>query len=182
MIIFILCLFLPSFVMAEDDLKNFHTTCSEKEIILTDEEHFNIYETIYKSLKEERLLEAEVFLNKVSSEYGVKELVKDKLYYRIDKIGNGKLIGDYPAFTFTVYDVASGIQEPAFGETEPTTLYVKSMIDGFGQGVAGMKEGEVRTLYIHPDLAYGLESHIFSSGVIVIEAEVIESNVPDPGH
>jgi peptidylprolyl isomerase len=41
-----------------------------------------------------------------------------------------------------------------------------------------MKKGEKRTLYIHPDLAYGMASHLPPNALLVFEVEIVEPQAP----
>ena len=37
----------------------------------------------------------------------------------------------------------------------PITIPLDQTIPGFSKGIVGMKEGEKRRLFVHPDLGYG---------------------------
>ncbi|CRH46510.1 peptidyl-prolyl cis-trans isomerase [Chlamydia trachomatis] len=39
-----------------------------------------------------------------------------------------------------------------------------------------MKEGEVRVLYIHPDLAYGTAGQLPPNSLLIFEVKLIEAN------
>ncbi len=45
-------------------------------------------------------------------------------------------------------------------------------------GLLGMKEGEKRTLYIHPELGFGTADTFFPNSLLVIEVEVVQADGP----
>lgn len=51
-------------------------------------------------------------------------------------------------------------------------------IPGFSKGIVGMKEGEKRTLYIHPDLAYGVNGSLPPNSLLTFEIEIVKANNP----
>ena len=51
-------------------------------------------------------------------------------------------------------------------------------IPGFSKGIIGMKEGEKRTLYIHPDLAYGVNGNLPPNSLLTFEIEIVKANSP----
>lgn len=59
---------------------------------------------------------------------------------------------------------------------EPILLPLTKVIPGFSQGMQGMKEGEVRVLYIHPDLAYGTAGQLPPNSLLIFEVKLIEAN------
>ncbi len=59
---------------------------------------------------------------------------------------------------------------------QPVTLPIKQTIPGFAKGIVGMKEGEKRILYIHPELAYGLSGHLPPNSLLIFEVEVVKAN------
>lgn len=43
---------------------------------------------------------------------------------------------------------------------------------GFAKGVEGMREGERRKLYIHPELGYALFGHVAPNSLLIVDVEV----------
>ncbi len=39
-----------------------------------------------------------------------------------------------------------------------------------------MVQGEKRTLYIHPELAYGVSGHLPPNSLLIFEVEIVEAN------
>jgi peptidylprolyl isomerase len=55
-------------------------------------------------------------------------------------------------------------------------ISLEDSIPGFRKGILGMKEGEARVLYIHPDLGYGDQGRADSASLLVFEVEVIKAD------
>ena len=53
---------------------------------------------------------------------------------------------------------------------------LEGTIPGFAKGVVGMLEGEVRQLYIHPDLAYGVYGKLDPNVLVIFKVEVISAD------
>ena len=53
---------------------------------------------------------------------------------------------------------------------------IKQSIPGFAKGMLGMKEGEKRVLYIHPELAYGLTGQLPPNSLLIFEVEIVKAN------
>lgn len=51
-------------------------------------------------------------------------------------------------------------------------------IPGFNKGLIGMKEGEKRTLFIHPDYGYGTSGYLPPNSLLTFEVELIKANSP----
>ena len=57
--------------------------------------------------------------------------------------------------------------------TDPSNLSVDGVVEGFRQGILGMKEGEKRVLIIPPPLAYGEnEGHSLQNDTLVFDLEL----------
>lgn len=55
---------------------------------------------------------------------------------------------------------------------EPLQIDLDAVVKGFQKGVQGMQLGEVRTVYVHPDLAFGMgKLDIAPNRLIVFEVE-----------
>ena len=67
----------------------------------------------------------------------------------------------------------------AFGSTAesggPISLPLDGTIEGFAKAVVGMKEGEKRRIYIHPDLAYGTRGHLDPNALLTFEVEIVQT-------
>lgn len=104
----------------------------------------------------ERLKILDTFIEKIKSDKVVEEVVRNKLYYKILKPGNGPVItfSETPILIYTARTIEEGDEE-LFSCSEPKAFNLADTIPGLRNGVIGMRLGEQRELYIHPDLAYG---------------------------
>ncbi len=128
-------------------------------------------------LAKENLQKAENFIKEASTREGVKVIEDGKLYYRIEHNGEGSEVaqGHTPLIRYK----GSFIDGTVFGASKEDDLVVlDETIPGFSRGLLGMKEGEKRTLYIHPELAYGTNGQLPPNSLLVFEIELIKANSP----
>ncbi len=99
---------------------------------------------------ENRAEVARTLVSGLSSSGAVTELVVQDI-----QTGSGAVVEEGDVVTLRY--AASLTDGTALGGTEPVTFPVGSgeMIEGFEQGVLGMRTGGVRTLIVPPELAYG---------------------------
>lgn len=103
------------------------------------------------------LREAESYLGSIAKDSI--EVESNKLYYKVVKKGSGRFINpDGIAFMkYRIQTLQDGkIEEFSDSGDFPIEISILDTIPGFAMGVVGMQEGEERTLYIHPDLGYGV--------------------------
>lgn len=106
------------------------------------------------------LQEAENYLKSISLKKNLVEVVPSKLFYLIEKQGEGSLISDYPWLHFKMSELKGGDLQLIYStyddKGKPLQVDLEAVVSGFQKGVRGMKIGEVRTIYVHPDLAFGM--------------------------
>lgn len=140
-----------------------------------------LQEKAFKRLADENLKSAEEFLNKNAKASGVKEIVPGKLQYTIIEEGNGTQVTDHSSPK--IHYVGKYLDGTVFGSSKdtggPITIPLDQTIPGFSQGLNGMKEGEKRQLFVHPDLGYGKTGHLPPNSLLIFEVEVIEANSAD---
>jgi peptidylprolyl isomerase len=150
---------------------------------LTDQEYEEgmaaLQQKLFENLSQENLKKADDFLKENASKKGVKSLDGGKLQYTVQKEGNGAVVpeGGSPEINY----VGKTIDGEVFSSTEdmgPIVIDLKRTVPGFNKGIAGMKEGEKRTLYIHPDLAYGLTGQLPPNSLLIFEVEVLKAEKP----
>lgn len=125
---------------------------------------------------EENLADAERFLAKIAKENAI-EIIPNKLYFKCLKCGQGETVqsNSVPLLTYTVWT------HNRWGETEiismdsPLPVMLQDTIPGFAQGVAGMQVGEIRQLFIHPDLAYGSYGKFDPNLLVIFEVQVVSA-------
>ena len=82
------------------------------------------------------------------------EVIEDKVYYEIVNLGSGKMIQDLnssPLISFTEKTLNGRILSE---NRSGIRLPLKEVISGLRIGLIGMREGELRRVFIHPDFAY----------------------------
>lgn len=124
----------------------------------------------------ENLADAEEYLSKIALE--TVELVPGKLYYKPLRKGEGKSVqaSGIPLVTYTLWGYDREGEKEVYSRDEPFPIMLEGTIPGFQQGVVGMLEGEVRQLYIHPDLAYGVYGKLDPNVLVIFKVEVISAD------
>lgn len=197
---------LPCVIMAEEELKNYsyyrgyemyqdwiikseikldynqvlegmRDASEGKKLDLKEEDYIVIQKSVQDKLSVDNLINAELYLKEIDSQPNMIQLVKDKLYYEVLNEGNGTVMGEKPSLKFSLSKRSKDENVMLIDEEKPIPIYVESTIEGFRLGVTGMKEGEKRRLYIHPDLGYGDMHHYIAPNLLVIyEVEVIKAD------
>ena len=138
-------------------------------------------EKALKHLAEENLVAAEEFLKKNKAEKGVIEIVPGKLQYRVLVEGKGPAVTSHssPKIRYT----GKYVDGTVFGSTDdvggPITIPLDQTIPGFSKGLEGMKEGEKRQLFVHPDLGYGKTGQLPPNSLLIFDVDVLEANSSD---
>lgn len=112
---------------------------------------------------------AENRLNKLFETSDVNVILPSKLGYQIIKEGNGKVL-DYTKnqnliVTYSIKDDFGRL----LAEEKNKNLDISLTILGFTEGIQGMSEREMRVIYMHPSLAYGVLTTIPSCSNIIAE-------------
>lgn len=130
----------------------------------------------FQKLSDDNLKKAEVFMKENSTKSGVVTLEANKLQYQVLQQGNGETVTeeDSPLINYTG-QYADGTVFSTSEETGgPITIPLKHTIPGFKKGIAGMKEGEKRRLFIHPEEGYGSSAaHLPPNSLLIFDIEVI---------
>ena len=61
---------------------------------------------------------------------------------------------------------------------EEEKICLEEVIPGLRSGLVGMKEGEKRIVYIHPDFAYGTSGCLPPNALLTFEVELVQANAP----
>lgn len=135
-------------------------------------------EYAFKDMADKNLKEANEFMEKNAKEKGVVELEKGKLQMIILQPGQGEAVTEevIPVVHYT----GKYLDGTSFGSSrdqgEPISINLKTTIPGFRQGVMGMKVGEKRKIFIHPDLGYGTSGQLLPNALLVFEVELMKVN------
>lgn len=136
-----------------------------------------VQEKSFNKLAETNLQAAEKFLEKNAKEKKVISLEEGKIQYRVEKKGEGAVVKahDSPMIRYT----GKFMDGKVFGESkEEELISLDETIPGFSKGIVGMKEGETRTLFIHPELGYGTTGYLPPNALLSFEIEVVKANAP----
>lgn len=67
--------------------------------------------------------------------------------------------------------------EPSKGN-KATAVALDDMIPGFQKGVIGMREGEKRRIFVHPQVAYGTTGDFAPNSLLLFEVEAVKASPP----
>jgi len=130
----------------------------------------------FKLLSKVNLKQAEEFLAFNAKKEGVVCLEEGKVQYKVVSPGKGAEVKKHssPLIRCTV-KLLDGVEIGPPNLEEPIGL--DETIDGLKAGLLGMKEGEKRILYIHPDLAYGAKvlPSLYPNVLLTFEVEVLKA-------
>ena len=136
-----------------------------------------IQENAFHKQAQVNLQLAEEFLagNRMKEE--VFELEEGKVQYAINEQGAGEIVQEdsTPTIRYTG-EFADGTVFASSKDEEVITL--SETIPGFAKALIGMKEGEKRTAYIHPEFAYGESNYVPPNSLLTFHIEVIKANTP----
>lgn len=128
-------------------------------------------------------LEASVkFLKENAHAKDVIEIVPEKLQYTILEEGKGPVVPEHgsPLINYTGRYLNGNV----FGSSEsaggPITVPIDQTIPGFSKGIAGMKEGEKRRLFVHPEFGYGRSGQLPPDSLLIFDIEVVKATSPEP--
>ncbi len=131
-----------------------------------------------ESLAAENLTKANNFLSENAKLKGIVSLEEGKIQYQIDQPGSGALVelSSHPEVRYT----GKFLDGRLFSASEdPTVLPMEEIIGGLAKGMQGMHEGEKRTIFIHPDLAYGRSGGLPPNSLLRFEIEVVRAHVEE---
>lgn len=137
-----------------------------------------VQEKAFKEMSNTNLKSANDFMVKNSQAAQVKEVVPNKLQYTILKEGTGVTVESHssPKIHYT----GKYQDGTVFGTSEemggPITIPLDQTIPGFSKGIVGMKEGEKRRLFVHPDLGYGTTGQLPPNELLIFDIEVVKAN------
>lgn len=140
-----------------------------------------LQERAFAALSDQNLQAAKDFLQKNASEPGVKEIEAGKLQYQVITPGSGEEVKPHssPLINYS----GKYLDGTVFGTSEevggPITIPLDQTIPGFSKGLLGMKEGEKRRLFVHPELGYGTMGNLPPNALLIFEVEVVKANAAE---
>ncbi len=127
---------------------------------------------------------SDTFLETVAKKSNIECIIPGYLYTSIIKASSSdeQLTLNHNAITAN-YLIQDLNQSPLGGSYQlqtPPTLLLQELIPGLSHGLIGMRRGEMREVYIHPDLAYGPSSEFGQGQALIATVELLEMEPPDP--
>ncbi|MBS0585659.1 MAG: FKBP-type peptidyl-prolyl cis-trans isomerase [Verrucomicrobia bacterium] len=137
-----------------------------------------IQEIAFQTQCHENLKKAEDFLKQNKNEPGVVELEAGKLQYVRLAEGKGSIVEEH--FCPLIRYCGKFLDGKVFGQSqEDDVLSLDDTIEGFKKSIVGMREGEKRRIFIHPELGYGQSTGFLPpNSLLTFEIEVIKANTP----
>jgi peptidylprolyl isomerase len=131
-------------------------------------------------LGDENLAAANKFMDENKGKAGVIELEPGKLQYIIEQAGNGEAVKEHG--TPTINYSGKFIDGTVFGSSKdtggPISLPLDHTIPGFAKAIVGMKEGEKRIIFVHPERGYGTSGQLPPNSLLIFEVEVTKAETP----
>lgn len=153
--------------------------CKGKNAAFTEEECLQAITTLQeKALSieaEKNLTEANEFLKKNAQNKNISTLENGKIQYEILQPGRGNSVQPYnsPIIRYK----GTFLNGEVFGASaDDEVISLDGTIIGFSKAVTGMKEGEKRKIYIHPDVGYGKKGLSKPNALLVFEVELIKAD------
>ena len=134
----------------------------------------------HSKLADKNLTKAEAFLKKQANDEKITVAVPGRLHYEIIQASEGEEIKSDSKPTFEYK--GTFIDGNEFGNSEitgPITLPLDGVIKGLGEGLLGMKEGEKRRFYIHPEYAYGTGGELPPNSLLIFDIKIVKANQLD---
>ncbi len=133
-----------------------------------------IQQYAYEEMAKKNLDEAEAMLKTHAKEEGVVSLEGGKVLYKISQQGTGDATVTEDTVPTINYE-ATYSNGQKLGSSEqtggPIEVKLSDTIPGFAKGIVGMKVGEKRKIYIHPELGFGKSGQL-PNGLLIFDIEV----------
>ena len=161
-------------------MKGMNEAKSGKKSPMTEQEYEEaiaaVQEVAFQEMAEKNLKDAEAFLLKNAKEPGVVELEKGKLQIKVIQPGKGEEVteGTMPVLHYTGKYIDGTTFGNSYEAGEPISINLHHTIPGFRQGVMGMKVGEKRRIFIHPEHGYGTSGQLLPNSLLIFDIELMK--------
>jgi peptidylprolyl isomerase len=144
---------------------------NESELLL------QILSDVFEQKAAENQSRAEQFFRTLATKAALTKVIDNQLYYEVLVKGTGQKMIEATSKPLIHYTV-SAFEDIKIVDTykngEPVQMPLCDAIPGFVKGIIGMREGERRRLYVHPDLAYTRGGFVPPNSVLIFDVAVIE--------
>ena len=131
---------------------------------------------LFEQSAKRNLEKAQAFLQTLQTKPGLHVLENGKVVYEVITEGKEKACVQKDSSPLLHYCIVpldgEGLVDTRM-EGEPYTVPLAETIPGFARGVEGMRVGERRKIYIHPDLGYGKVGYVPPHSLLIVDVEVI---------
>jgi len=151
----------------------------DKEQFISDDEYLYLITHLQEFLAGEKkntdLKIADTFLQENKKKPDVIEIIPEKLQYKVIREGNGYEVTQTsrPLVNYKLVKLDGTI---IFETKEPQPISLDDAILGFSKGLIGMKEQEVRVIYIHPEYGFKKDENQIANSLLKIEVELLKSD------
>lgn len=135
-------------------------------------------EKAFQEIAKDNLKKAETYMKEKSTDKNVVQLEPGKLQYEILTKGTGAAVVEHsvPQVHYTGRLIDGTVFGSSEGMPSPLSIPLDQTIPGFSKGLLGMKEGEKRRLYIHPEIAYGMSGQLPPNSLLIFDVEIVKAN------
>ncbi|MCE5317576.1 MAG: FKBP-type peptidyl-prolyl cis-trans isomerase [Parachlamydia sp.] len=134
----------------------------------------------YEKQAEANLKAANDYLQGNSKQDHVVVVEPGKLQYQVLQEGNGPAVDSHgnPQINYTGKYIDGTVFSTSADLGGPINVPLDQTIPGFSKGISGMKEGEKRRLFIHPDYGYGTMGQLPPNSLLIFDIEVVKAEAP----
>ena len=158
----------------EDILNGFNEASQKLPAKISDEEAMRIFFELekqqFEELAERNLQQSVAFLKEIASQSGIMPIVEEKVYTKIVQEGSGEGLLAHESGLFKLKAYRPN-ETPFYENNKGIMQALNVAIEGFGKGALGIKIGEKRIIYVHPEYAYGIYNPSHPNTIIIVEVE-----------
>lgn len=172
---------------AESVVKGLQDAKAGKPSPMTEQEYEEMLQKMqeisFAEMGKKNLEQAEQFLKKNKEKKAIQNLEDGKLQIEVLAQGKGsEVVSDKD--TVLIHYEGKYIDGKTFSSShemgEPISITLSQTIPGFKKGMVGMKIGEKRRLYVHPDLGYGTSGQLLPNALLIFDVEAVKIEPPAP--
>lgn len=125
------------------------------------------------------LHKAEAYLKELSADKKIQSLENGKVLYEVITDGHADHIvekGSSPTLHYSISTLSGQeIVNTRNLVSGPFQVPLLETIPGFLKGVEGMRVGERRKIYIHPDMGYEKAGHLPPNSLLIVDVEIMKA-------
>lgn len=106
----------------------------------------------------DNLQEADTYFDQLSNDSAAVCISPFKLYFKVVQEGSGEALDNQTnvLLHYSIKAQDGSVLADTWMSGKPVQLSLSETIPGFAWGIKGMKKNEIREIFIHPSLAYGI--------------------------